>query len=114
MLTLNIEIRDPKRNLDELREADKTPAVFYGKGVKSTPVLLSYSEFKSVWKQTGTSALITLSGVDDDKEALIQDIDIDPVTSQVQHIDFYVIERGKLMEVTVPLEFIGESVAVNL
>ncbi len=113
MLTLNIEKRDPKQNLDELRGADKTPAVFYGKGVESTPIALSYSEFKSVWKQAGTSALISLSGVDEDKEVLIQDIDVDPVTSQVNHIDFYVIERGKLMEATVPLEFVGESPAVK-
>ena len=113
MLTLNIEKRDLKQDLNELRKDDKIPAVFYGKGVDSTPITLSYSKFKSVWKQTGTSALITLIGVGEDKEVLIHDIDIDPVTSHVIHIDFYVTERGKLMEATVPLEFIGESPAVK-
>ncbi|MBU1557373.1 50S ribosomal protein L25 [Patescibacteria group bacterium] len=113
MLTLKIEKRDPSQKLEELRGAEKIPAVFYGKGVESTPVSLLYSEFKSVWKEVGTSALIGLSGVGENKEVLIHDIDVDPITSQVKHIDFYVIERGKLMEATVPLEFIGESPAVK-
>ena len=113
MLTLNIKERDLKENLNQLRSEDKVPAVYYGKGVESTPITLSYSEFKRVWKEVGNSALVSMKGIDEDKEALIHDIDIDPVTSQVKHIDFYIIERGKTMDTNVPLEFIGESPAVK-
>jgi len=113
MLTLNIKERDLKENLNQLRSEDKVPAVYYGKGVESTPITLSYSEFKRVWKEVGNSALVSMKGIDEDKEALIHDIDIDPVTSQVKHIDFYIIERGKTMDTNVPLEFIGESSAVK-
>ena len=87
--------------------------VFYGREVKSTPITVSASEFKSVWKKAGSSALISLKGLGGEKEAVIQDMDIDPVTSQVRHIDFYIIERGKLMEATVPFVFVGESPAVK-
>ncbi len=113
MFKLNIQKRDEKVDLDKIRGEDMIPAVFYGKGVESTPITLSYSEFKKVWKEAGTSALIELEGVGEMKEAIIKDIDIHPVTSQVRHIDFYVIERGKLMEATVALEFVGESPAVK-
>lgn len=113
MLKLKIEKRDPKQNLDEIRKGDNIPAVFYGNGVESTSITLSESEFKSVWKKAGSSALITLTGVDGDKEVIIQDMDIDPVSSQVRHIDFYVVKRGQVMEVDVPLEFVGVSPAVK-
>ena len=113
MFKLKIEKRDPKQSLEELRKTDKVPAVFYGKGVESTPIILSYSEFKKVWKKAGSSALIVLEGVGEEKEAVIKDLDIHPVSSQVRHIDFYIIERGKLMEASVSLEFVGESPAVK-
>ncbi|MCG2695059.1 50S ribosomal protein L25 [Candidatus Parcubacteria bacterium] len=113
MLNLKIQKRDPKSNLEELRKGDKIPAVFYGRGVESTPISLSASEFKSTWKKAGGSSLITLSGIGEDREVVIQDLDINPVSSQVRHIDFYVIERGKLMEATVSLEFIGLAPAVK-
>jgi large subunit ribosomal protein L25 len=113
MLKLKIEKRDPKQNLDEIRKGDNIPAVFYGNGVESTSITLSESEFKSVWKKAGSSALITLTGVDGDKEVIIQDMDINPVSSQVRHIDFYVVKRGQVMEVDVPLEFVGVSPAVK-
>jgi large subunit ribosomal protein L25 len=99
--------------LDEIRKGENIPAVFYGNGVESTSITLSESEFKSVWKKAGSSALITLTGVDGDKEVIIQDMDIDPVSSQVRHIDFYVVKRGQVMEVDVPLEFVGVSPAVK-
>ena len=113
MLELNIEKRDTKSSLETLREGGQTPAVFYGKNVESTPVLVSASDFIKVWKEAGSSAIVTLKGVDEDKEVVIYDIDIDPVTSKVRHIDFYVIERGKAMEIEIPLEYVGVAPAVK-
>ena len=52
-------------------------------------------------------------GVGEPKEALIHDIDIDPVTSIPRHADFYIIEKGKKVQVKVPLEFTGEALAIK-
>jgi large subunit ribosomal protein L25 len=54
-----------------------------------------------------------LTGKDIDHEVLIQDIDLDPVTDNVRHADFYVIEKGKKVTVHIPLEFAGVSPAVK-
>lgn len=113
MLTLNVEKRDIKLDLNQLREGGKIPAVFYGNDVESTPISVSSSDFKRVWREAGSSSLISLKGIDSDKEALIQDLDIDPISSQVRHIDFYIIKRGQIMETVVPIEFIGISPAVK-
>jgi len=116
-IILNIEKRDltkkfPKPNkVESLTESIK--GVFYGKIEENTPITISYSDFKKVWKEAGGSSLITLKGVGEDKEAVIQAMDFDPFTDNPRHVDFYVIERGKAMEVDVPLEFVGVSPAMK-
>ena len=45
---------------------------------------------------------------------LIHDVAWHPVTGRPIHADFYAIERGKKLTVTVPLEFTGEAPAEKL
>ena len=78
-----------------------------------TPITISKSEFKKVWKEAGESSVIDLVGKDIEAEALIYDIDRDPVTDEPRHADFYVFEKGKKIEIAVPLEFIGIAPAVK-
>jgi len=89
------------------------PAVFYGKKEKSTPITISKAEFKKVWKEAGESSVIDLVGNNIEAEALIYDVDLDPVTDEPRHADFYVFEKGKKIEIAVPLEFIGVAPAVK-
>jgi large subunit ribosomal protein L25 len=116
-LILNVEKRDltkkfPKANKVESK-TELLRGVFYGKKEVSTPISIPYVEFKKIWKETGSSSLIVLKGIGEDKEVVIQDMDIDPVSGRVRHVDFYVIERGKVMEADILLEFIGESPAMK-
>jgi large subunit ribosomal protein L25 len=113
MLTINIEKRDNTQKLEALREAGKLPAVFYGRKEKSTPITVSAAEFLKVWKKAGESSVIELKGLGEDHESLIKDVDIHPVTGVPRHADFYVIEKGKKIEVSVPLHFVGVSAAVK-
>ncbi|MCK4918716.1 MAG: 50S ribosomal protein L25 [Candidatus Pacebacteria bacterium] len=116
-LILNIEKRDLKNKfpaankVESLTESIK--GVFYNKKEESTPITIPYADFKKVRKEAGGSSLITLKGIGEDKEVIIQDIDFDPITDNPRHVDFYVIERGKAMEAEIPLEFIGVSPAIK-
>ena len=111
MLELNIKERGSKDILTAIRAAGSVPAVFYGPKEESASVSVDAAEFLSIWKTAGGSAIISLKGIGEDKEALIHDVSVHPVNGSVQHIDFYVIERGKKLNVTVPLEYIGEAPA---
>jgi hypothetical protein len=44
---------------------------------------------------------------------LIQDVDENPITGNPRHADFYVIEKGKKLQVGVPLEFEGVAPAIK-
>ncbi len=113
MLTLKADIRDKKTGADGLRAKGFVPAVFYGKKEASTPISLKLADFMKVWKEAGESTVVTLETTDGAKESLIQDVDLDPVTSTPRHADFYVFEKGHKVEVSLPLEFIGVSPAVK-
>ncbi|HEY4511657.1 MAG TPA: 50S ribosomal protein L25 [Candidatus Paceibacterota bacterium] len=113
MLSINIEKRDKTHKLDALRKAGKLPAVFYGRKEKSTPITVSHAEFLKVWKKAGESSVVELKGLGEEHESLIKEIDVHPVTGVPRHADFYVIEKGKKVEVDVPLNFVGVSPAVK-
>lgn len=114
MLSLSVEKRDVKTDVQKIRVSGRMPAVFYGPIEASTSVSLSMIEFKKVWKKAGESSVIILketSGTE--HEALIHEVDIHPLTGEPRHADFYVIEKGKKVEVSVPLIFTGVSSAVK-
>lgn len=113
MLTLKAELRNKGENPDIARKAGKVPAVFYGKKEASTPISVSSADFLKVWKQAGESTVVTLQTPDGEKDSLIQDVDLDPVTGNPRHADFYVFEAGHKLEVDLPIEFEGVSPAVK-
>lgn len=114
MLTLEAQKRNSKTDKNEtLREKGFIPAVLYGKKTPSTSISLAQKQFLSVWKDAGESTVVSVKTPEGDFEALIHDVDIDPVTDLPRHADFYVFEKGQKIEVKVPLEFVGVSTAVK-
>ena len=113
MITLQVEKRDLKSPLGELRKSGKIPAVFYGKKEASTPIQLSQAVFEKTLKEAGESTILHLEGNNIDVDVLIHEVDLDPVTDKPRHADFYAIEKGKKLEISIPLEFIGVAPAVK-
>jgi large subunit ribosomal protein L25 len=113
MLTLNVEKRDPKTTLASIRKAGKMPAVFYGKKEKSTSIEIPYAIFEKTLKTAGESSILHLSGEGIDVDVLIKEVDRDPVTDKPRHADFYAIEKGKKLEIKVPIVFVGVAPAVK-
>lgn len=108
MTELQTKKRDTKSSVPE----GSIPAVFYGKTTESTPVSVNTLEFKKVFEKAGESTVVTIKGEDGDHDALIHDVQFDVVSGEPTHADFYVFEKGKKIEVEVPLEFEGKAPAV--
>jgi len=117
MVAMTIDLKAEKREkigkLNTLRKEGLMPAVYYGKKKKSTPIQIKKSEFLKAWKNAGESTVIKLNTPDGDMEALIHNVDLDPVTEEPRHADFYIFEKGHKVEIAVPLEFVGVSPAVK-
>ncbi|HEY0908117.1 MAG TPA: 50S ribosomal protein L25 [Candidatus Paceibacterota bacterium] len=112
-ITLNVEKRDLKADVNALRKAGKIPAVFYGKKEASTPISIATVDFIKAYKAAGESTVVVLKGNDIEVESLIHDMDLHPVTGKPMHADFYVFEKGKKIKVGVPLEFVGTAPAIK-
>lgn len=113
MITLDIQTRDTSAKLADLRKTGQMPAVFYGKKTASTPVSVLQKDFIKVWRQAGESSVVTLKDKTTSVDTLIHAVDVDPVTDIPRHADFYVFEKGKKLEVSVPLDFVGVSPVVK-
>ena len=113
MLTINAIKRDLSIDKDQLRQEGKVPAVFYGPKEENTPITINEGELLKVYNEAGESSVIILKEGDKEHEALIYDIQWNAVSGRPMHIDFYVIEKGKKIQVSVPVEFVGESPAVK-
>lgn len=111
MLTLTITSRNAKESSGALRLKGSVPAVFYGPKEASTPITVDGHVLEALWKQAGETTVIALSGVGETKETLIRDVQFHPVSGKLLHADFYVLEKGKKIEIAVPLVFIGEAPA---
>lgn len=103
------EAKKPKA----LREEGILPAVIYGRAEASTPIAIDRKTFEKVYKTAGESQVITLTGLDSIKQALIHDVAVHPVSGALLHADFYAIEKGQKVTVSVPLQFDGVSPAVK-
>jgi large subunit ribosomal protein L25 len=113
MIELKVKSRDIKQDLGALRKAGFLPAVFYGKKDVSTPISVSNIDFLKVWKNAGESTVVTLKRAEGDIDALIHDVDIDPVSDIPRHADFYVFDKDLKLTIDVALEYVGVSPAVK-
>lgn len=113
MLVLEATNRDSKVGLEGLRREGMMPAVFYGKKTPSTSISVLQKDFIKVWNKVGESGVVSIKTSTGSVDALIKAVDVDPVSDMPRHVDFYVFEKGKKLEVSVPLVFEGVSVAVK-
>lgn len=113
MLGLASQTRDKEEKVRILRNQGKIPGVLYGPKRKATSVKISEKEFQKVYKEAGKSSFIQLESPEGGAAVLIRDIQRDPVSGKVIHVDFYQPPVGEAVEVAVPVVFEGEAPAVR-
>jgi len=113
MFVIKAKKRDAGTKLGELRNSGQLPGVFYGMGKKSTSIAIPTIEFKKIWREAGESSAVKVSTSEGDIDALIHEVQVDPITDEPLHVDFLAIDMKKKIRVNVPLEFEGVSEAVK-
>lgn len=112
-MKLETQTRQAGGDLTKLRERGSIPLVSYGPKNPSTPLVAKAKDFRDVYKEAGETSVVTIDAGDGPVDALIHDVDIHPTTGEPIHADFYIMEKGKAVEVSVPLAFEGEAPAVK-
>mgnify|MGYP001049923154 CR=1 FL=1 len=117
-LKTNIRTGTGKGYARELRREGKIPAVLYGPGSETLSLSLLLSDFEQVIKKNRSSPvvlnLVIQNGDSYTKHAIIKEIQSEPVTNNLRHIDFYEIAMDRKIMVKVPVVATGRAIGVEL
>lgn len=94
----------------ELRKEGLIPGIIYGKHLKeSIAIACKRNDIIKKYKEAGYSTPITITGEGISQLVLIQDIQLDPVSDILLHIDFLAVSKDEKVTTEVPVKLIGES-----
>ena len=91
------------------RAAGRTPAVIYGHKSQPRHITLPAHEVALVLRQK--NALINLGLNGKNELVLVKDVQKDPVTQIIEHIDLVEVVKGERVHVEVPVHIVGESLS---
>ncbi len=105
--------KETKRKVKELLAKGMIPAILYGPQTKEMLLSVEKKQFDKIFRDAGESTLVSLQIENEEKPVLIYDLQRDPITGQVTHVDFYQPSLNKKIEIMVPLVFEGDPPAVK-
>ncbi len=113
-ITLQAETRNiTGRKVKSLRREGFVPAVIYGHNFESLPIQVPVKDFEKVYAEAGESSVVYLNLGENNYPTIIQDVARDPVSDKFLHADFYKVRLDEKIKAKIPLNFIGESLAVK-
>ena len=118
-MSIQVEKREKtgKGGSRQARMRGLIPAVVYGSGKDSVPVQVNRKSFLDLMKKAGSENpifLLKLSDTGQERHAMIRDMQKNPLSRQVIHIDFQRIDMTHKVRVTVPVELVGTAYGVKV
>lgn len=92
-----------------LRRADLIPAVIYGHGSDPVHIALPGKETFLLLRQSNVLLTITIEGQKKAITALPKQVQRDPITGFLKHIDLLIVKKGEKVSVDVALTIVGEA-----
>jgi len=119
--TLEVVKRDSrgKNEANRLRAAGRIPGVVYGarkdgKTADAVPVTVDPKALlRILHSESGANTLINLTVDGSESRVMVKEYQLDPVTHQLLHADFYQLAMDKAITVTVPILLKGEPRGVK-
>jgi large subunit ribosomal protein L25 len=117
---MNIVVKTEKRQglgtnaSRRLRAQGFVPAVLYGESMESTPLVLSKKDIIQIMRlETGENTIFKVAVDAEAYDAMIKELQVDPATDELQHVDLIRISMDKPIRVAVPVVHRGEPVGVK-
>jgi len=105
-----------KNEARRLRVSGYIPAVVYGGTAKeAVPVSVDPKTLlRILHSDSGVNTLIDLElEGGDSSQVLVKDFQLDPISSELLHVDFYRLAMDKAITVSVPVTLTGEAIGVK-
>ena len=118
-VTLEVSRREKsgKEVAKKLRAAGKVPAVVYGGHKEPVAIEVDRKAVSELVQKSEHGVrsifLLKMAGTDQQRHAMIKDIQIDPISRRMTHIDFVRVVMDEVVRVTVPVHIVGTAIGVK-
>jgi len=97
-----------------LRAQGFVPAVLYGESMETTPLVLSKKDIVQILRlESGENTIFQVAVDGETTDVMIKELQIDPASDELLHVDLIRISMDKPIRVTVPIVHRGEPVGVK-
>ena len=93
-----------------LRREGKVPAVVYGGDRPTTPIVIDRRSLIELIKKAGSEHavfLLKLAGSGKERHCMVHELEVDPTTREIVHVDFLRVDMKEKVRLEVPVELVG-------
>jgi large subunit ribosomal protein L25 len=118
-LTLEVSRREDggKNVARRYRATGKVPAVVYGGHRDPVAIIVDRKTVSELIQKSDHGVrsifLLKMSGTDQQRHAMIKEIQIDPISRRMTHIDFVRVTMDEKVRVTIPVHIEGTAIGVK-
>ncbi len=97
-----------------IRREGKIPAILYGPQMENVSLTLEKKDLFQILKsESGENTIFKVSFDSQTQDVMIKDLQKDPSSDRLLHVDLILITMDKEMRVSVPLVLVGEAIGVK-
>jgi large subunit ribosomal protein L25 len=118
-VTLEVSGRDGtgKSVVRKLRQQGKVPGVVYGGHRDPVAIIVDRKAITDLIQKSEHGVrsvfLLKMAGTDQQRHAMIKDIQIDPISRKMMHVDFIRVVMDEVVRVSVPVVITGSPIGVR-
>lgn len=102
-----------KASRSALRKEGKVPAIFYSKHHEPLPIEVSERAIHPLVFTSKTNLISLNVEGQEEQECIIKDVQFDPVTERIVHIDLLGLKRGEKVQIEVPVQLKGNAIGIK-
>lgn len=118
---MSLVVKSEKRDMfgknasRRIRRSGMIPAILYGEGGLSVPLVLGKKDIVAILKsESGENTIFRIAFDSEERDVMIKDVQVDPTTDALLHADLIQIAMDKAIRVAVAVELLGEAVGVKM
>lgn len=108
-LQINQREKKTRHSSRQCRRKGLVPGVLYGKGINNLLFEIGELELNHALSVTGEHGLLNINSQEGSLNTIIKEVQRDPVTRRVLHIDLEKVEGNEEIETVVPINYVGEE-----
>ncbi|EPB8164626.1 50S ribosomal protein L25 [Clostridium perfringens] len=108
-LQVNQREKKTRHSSRQCRRKGLVPGVIYGKGINNFLFEIGELELNHALSVIGEHGLLSINSQEGSLNTLIKEVQRDPVTRRVLHIDLEKVEGNEEIETAVPINYVGEE-----